>query len=510
MSTKVRDCIALSSLFLQPCLYEFFVIECYYMRVLLTGANGYIGTRLLAFLLEEGHEVFALARRKNSVRISEGFEKQVTVIEGDLLSKDSLKKIPEEIDAAYYLVHSMTRKDADFESLDHVAAANFVEAINSTHCKQLIYLTGLISSQHLSKHLRSRFEVETILKSAHCPLTSLRAGIIIGSGSASFEIIRDLVEKLPIMVAPKWIMSRCQPIAVRDVIDYLVKVLGNNECLGETFDIGGPDVLTYKEMLLGYAKARKLFRLIIPIPVLTPRLSSYWLILITSTNYFLARNLIESVKNDAVCQNDKIHQIIPKKCLTYEKAIERSLDKIAADQVLSTWKDSWTSSDLGRLSSKDVEVPKHGCLSMSATASFNEHPEKVFSRIEQMGDKRGWCYMNWAWRYRGLFDRAIGGVGMRKGRRSQKKLYPGDTVDFWRVLHVDRTNYRLVLLAEMKIPGEAWLEFKIEKRSQGFELIQTAIFRPRGVFGRLYWYAFYPVHLIMFPGMLRKLIEDLT
>lgn len=480
------------------------------MRILLTGANGYIGTRLLSFLLKEGHEVVALARRPDSVRIPEGFEKQVTVVPADLLNKDSLEKVPKDIDAAYYLVHSMARKYEDFERLDQKAAQNFVEMLSATKCKQVIYLTGLITSDALSKHLRSRLEVETILKTAHCPLTSLRAGIIIGSGSASFEIIRDLVEKLPIMVAPKWVMSRCQPIAIRDVIDYLIKVLGHEECLGQTFDIGGPDVLTYKEMLLGYAKVRKLIRLILPVPVLTPRLSSYWLILITSTNYFLARSLIESVKNDAVCKENRIQSIFPKKCMSYREALKRALDKIAADQVLSTWKDSWTSSDLGRLTTQDVEVPKHGCLSMGASAPFKAEPKEVFERVQQLGDKKGWCYMNWAWRYRGLFDRAIGGVGMRKGRRSQKDLKPGDVIDFWRVLHVDQKKYRLLLLAEMKIPGDAWLEFKIQKTEKGYTLFQTAIFRPKGVIGRIYWYIFYPIHLIMFPGMLRKLVKGLT
>lgn len=480
------------------------------MRILLTGANGYIGTRLLSFLVKEGHEVLAIARRADSVRIPEGFEKQVNVLAADLLDIKSLAKIPKDLDAAYYLVHSMARKYDDFEQLDQKAAHNFVEMVNATSCRQVIYLTGLISNHTLSKHLRSRLEVETILKTAKCPLTSLRAGIIIGSGSASFEIIRDLVEKLPIMVAPKWVLSRCQPIAVRDVIDYLIKVLGHKDCLGRTFDIGGPDVLTYKEMLLGYAKIRKLFRLILPIPVLTPRLSSYWLILITSTNYFIARSLIESVKNDAICKENSIQSIFPKKCMNYQKALKQALDKIAADQVLSTWKDSWTSSDLGELTADDVEVPKHGCLSMSVRAPFRTHPEEVFARVQQLGDKKGWCYMNWAWRYRGFFDRAIGGVGMRKGRRSQNELKSGDVVDFWRVLHIDSKKYRLLLLAEMKVPGDAWLEFKIEQTEKECALIQTAIFRPKGVFGRIYWYTFYPIHLIMFPGMLRKLVKGLT
>jgi len=474
------------------------------MKILLTGANGYIGTRLLYLLVKAGHDVVALVRRFSSVHIPDSHEKQVTIFEADLLDQKSLEKIPKDIDAAYYFVHSMAKKEEDFEKLDQKAAQNFVEAINHTQCKKLIYLTGLISNKKLSKHLRSRLEVENILKTAKPPLTSLRAGIIIGSGSASFEMIRDLVEKLPIMVAPKWVQSKCQPIAVRDVLEYLIGVLDSEACKDQTFDIGGPDVLTYRDMLLEYAKVRHLFRLIIPVPVLTPRLSSYWLIFITSTNYFLARSLIDSVKNDAVCQNRRIQEVLPKKCLAYKEALRIALDKIAADQVLSTWKDSWTSSKLGQVSSKDVEVPKYGCLSMKASIQFKEHPDEVFGRVMQMGDRMGWRFMNWAWRIRGLADRAIGGVGLRKGRRSQKELRPGDVVDFWRVIHVDAKERRLLLLAEMKLPGDAWLAFRIH---EGYSLEQTAIFRPRGVFGRLYWYAFYPVHLLLFPGMLRQLVK---
>ena len=480
------------------------------MRILLTGANGYIGARLLQFLLREEHEVLAFVRRKNSVRIPRGFESKVKVIEGDLLKEESLKNVPEGIDAAYYFVHSMAHQYKDFELLDKQAAQNFVDMIDQTECKQIIYLTGLISSQHLSKHLRSRLEVEMILKQATAPLTSLRAGIVIGAGSASFEIIRDLVEKLPLMIAPKWVMRLCQPIAVIDVIEYLLRVLGHEKCLGETFDIGGPDILTYKEMLLGYAKERKLFRLILPVQALTPRFSSYWLILITSTNYFIARSLIDSMKNNAICRDNRIQSIIPKSCFSYQAALKRTLDKIAADDVPSTWKDSWSSSRLGRFSEKQVQVPKEGCLEMDVRKSFRARPEEVFSRIQKMGDSKGWCYMNWAWRYRGFFDRAIGGVGLRKGRRSLEELHPGDAIDFWRVLDIDKQRYYLLLFAEMKVPGEAWLEFRIEKKEGKFEVVQRAVFRPRGLFGRCYWYAFCPIHSVLFGGMLRKLVNGLT
>ncbi len=469
------------------------------MVILIVGANGYIGTRLIPLLLAEGHEVVAVARRPESIRPS-----KAKVVQGDLLKKESLEALPKAIDAAYYLVHSMAHKHEDFEALDKQAAENFVSYISTTTCKQVIYLTGLISGKELSKHLRSRLEVETTLKGAKPPLTSLRSGIIIGSGSASFEIIRDLVEKLPIMITPKWVRSLCQPIAVRDILEYLVKVLGHSDCIGQTFDVGGPDILTYKEMLQGYAKVRKLYRLMIPVPLFTPALSSYWLILITSTNYYLARSLIDSVKNNAICSDDRIHKIIPKKCLSYKEAVTRALDKIAADQVESTWKDSWSSAGSGV--PEEMEIPKFGCLSMATGIDFTGDPDAVFQSVQQMGDQKGWCYMNWAWRVRGLFDRALGGVGMRKGRRSKGELKAGDVIDFWRVLHVNPEKRQLTLLAEMKLPGEAWLDFKVEKAPKGYRLTQTAIFRPQGLFGRFYWYIFYPVHLIMFPGMLKRLV----
>ncbi len=478
------------------------------MRILLTGANGYIGTRLLFKLVEQGHEVVAVARRPNSVKFPQKYKKQVTVISGDLLQRESLAAIPKNIDAAYYLVHSMGRRYEDFERLDKKAAENFVSLIGQTLCQQIIYLTGLISDKaSLSRHLSSRFEVENILRTAKAPLTALRAGIIIGSGSASFEIIRDLVEKLPIMVAPKWIRSKCQPIAIPDVLFYLTSVLKNKECLGQTFDIGGPDVLSYKEMLEGYAKQRKLFRLIITVPVLTPRLSSYWLILITATNYYLARALIESVKNDAVCHDHRIIKVLSHRCLTYQEALDRTFEKIESDSVISTWKDSWSSSGHTEISAEDFAVPRNGCLSMGARVSFKKNPDAVFEEILKLGDSKGWCFMNWAWRIRGLIDLLLGGVGLRKGRRSKKKLKVGDVIDFWRVLHVSKEERKLVLLAEMKLPGEAWLEFTITSKNDRHELKQNAIFHPRGVFGRIYWYSFYPIHLILFPGMLRRLVK---
>lgn len=469
------------------------------MKVLLTGATGYIGTRLLQVLAENGHEVIALARVPESVLVPETIRNQVKVIPGDLLKGGEL---PKDIDAAYYLVHSMSNSLEDFEKKDRKAAENFVKALGKTSCKQLIYLTGLISSKYLSKHLSSRLEVEKILQTGSVPVTVFRAGIIIGSGSASFEIIRDLSEKLPIMIAPKWVRSCCQPLAVRDVLFYLSESLGKKECVGQTFDVGGPDILTYKEMLLGYAKVRGLFRIIITVPFFTPKLSSYWLIFITSTNYFLARNLVDSMKVDAVCTEHMIDKILPRKCLPYKEAVEKALSQIEENTVISSWRDSWTSSGMDPRYYDMLKIPTHGAYQYKVTKSFEGNPDKVFKRIYAIGGVHGYYFMDWAWRFRGIVDRFIGGVGLRRGRTRRKILKSGDTIDFWRVLQVDKEHRVLKLYAEMKLPGEAWLEFHVHKNS----VDQTATFRPKGILGRIYWWILYPVHIVLFPGMLSKIL----
>lgn len=470
------------------------------MKVLLTGANGYIGTRLLLLLAENGHEIVALARVPASVHVPEKIRKQVTVIQGDLLKGVEL---PKDIDAAYYLVHSMCRHLKDFDAQDRKAAENFVAALKKTECKQLLYLTGLITTENLSKHLASRLEVEKILKKGPIPVTVFRAGIIIGSGSASFEIIRDLVEKLPIMVAPKWITTQCQPIAIRDVLYYLSEALGKEECMGQTFDIGGPDVLTYREMLYGFARARKLHRLIIVVPVLTPRLSSLWLVFVTSTNFYLARSLIDSMTINATCTEHRIHDILPRKCLSYHEAIGKAFEKIQENAVISSWRDSWTASGLDPSYHEYVKVPSHGCYKMKASQTFSLDPDAVFKQVYQIGGRNGYFSMNWAWRIRGLIDRYLGGVGLRRGRTRREELKAGDVIDFWRVIQIDSKHRHLILFAEMKVPGEAWLEFHVYENY----IDQIATFRPRGVFGRFYWWLFYPIHLIMFPSMLRTILR---
>jgi uncharacterized protein YbjT (DUF2867 family) len=330
------------------------------MKILLTGANGYIGARLLPRLVEDGHEVYAMVRSRGRIEIPEKFRSQIHVIEADLLNPSSLMQIPTDIDAAYYLVHSMSYSQK-FSELEAASARNFVSRLQSTQAKQIIYLGGLSNEAHLSRHLTSRKQVGEILKMGKIPVTILMAGIIIGSGSASFEIIRDLVEKLPIMIAPKWINHLTQPIAVRDVLAYLILVLGNPACLNQSFEIGGPDVMSYKELLLKFMEIRGLRRKIFTVPVLTPRLSSYWLFFVTSTSFSLACFLVESLMNNVICKENRITMLFPRKLLGYEEAVQLAFACIEEDWVPSSWKDTLSGSTLNPDLSIYVHVPRSAC-----------------------------------------------------------------------------------------------------------------------------------------------------
>lgn len=473
------------------------------MKILLTGANGYVGTRLMLRLLEAGHEIYALVRSQKRIEVPSRFSKQVHIVEADLLNIDSLKKIPVQIDAAYYLVHSMSSSAEKFTVLESQSAENFKDRISQTKAKQIIYLSGLVNDEHLSKHLTSRKNVEMILRKGTVPVTTLMAGIIIGSGSASFEIMRDLVEKLPIMIAPKWVKNLTQPIAIRDVLDYLVLVLGHPKCIGERFEIGGPDILSYKQLLLEFAKIRKLKRKIITVPVLTPKISSYWLYFVTAASFPLACSLVESLKNNAFCKENKIREIFPKQLLNFESAVRRAFQRLEEDAVPSSWKDAMGDSELNADLSVYLKVPRFGTYSNTQIVPFSKPPSEVQKNIWSIGGDRGWLYMNWAWRFRGFIDKLTGGVGLRRGRTHPTRLKIGDALDFWRVLIADTKNGRLLLYAEMNLPGEAWLEFKIE----GQTLIQTAIFRPHGLLGRLYWILLFPFHWFIFRGMAKRLSE---
>ncbi len=477
------------------------------MKILLTGANGYIGTRLIPHLVSNGHEIYALIRSRFRIEIPEKIQSQIHIIEADLLNPSSLLKIPDDIDAAYYLVHSM-RYSQKFSEMEAVSAKNFANRLQNTKAKQIVYLSGLSNESHLSRHLSSRKNVGEILKAGKVPVTILMAGIIIGSGSASFEIIRDLVEKLPIMIAPKWLENFTQPIAVRDVLAYLILVLDNPACFGESFEIGGPDVMSYKDLLLNFARMRNLKRKIFTVPVLTPRISSYWLFFVTSTSFSLARFLVESLMNNAICKENRIRKIFPRKLLSYQEALQLAFAPTEEDWVFSSWKDSLSGSALNPDLSIYIHIPRFGILSDQRTLSFSGSIEEVQKRIWSLGGDRGWLTMNWAWKFRGFLDKLVGGIGLRRGRTHPTRLKVGDALDFWRVLLADEKNRRLLLYAEMKLPGEAWLEFEIIPHVTGGILKQTASFRPNGLLGRVYWYSLYPLHVIIFRQLAKCLVKN--
>lgn len=469
------------------------------MKILLTGATGYIGKRLLPELVKNGYQVICCVRDKNRFNPPASLLKSIEIIEVDFLDKNSLKKIPKDIDGAYYLMHSMSTS-SEYEKLELLSAENFRQIINHTKARHVIYLSGIINEDTLSKHLSSRKAVEDELAKGDYHFTTLRAGIIIGSGSASFEIIRDLVEKLPIMVTPKWLKTKCQPIAVRDVIRFLSATLFNKVTYGRSFDIGGPDIISYKEMLLGFAKVRGLKRRILIVPVMTPKLSSYWLYFVTSTSYKLATALVSSMKVEVVCRNNDLDEILNIQPMGYEEALRKTLLKIEGHQVISSWKDSLISGTLNLNLSDFLNVPTHGCFVDKRSKSITNR-NATLDRIWRIGGLRGWYYADWLWNIRGFIDQLYGGVGLRRGRSRETELFVGDAVDFWRVLYADKKEGRLLLFAEMKLPGEAWLEFKMTDNT----LWQTATFRPKGLSGRLYWYAVYPFHGIIFNGLIKKL-----
>ncbi|MDQ2179086.1 SDR family oxidoreductase [Marinifilum sp. D714] len=472
------------------------------MKILLTGANGYIGKRLLPVLLEQGHTVYCCVRNKQRFTHKEYFHPNIRVLEVDLLDPISLEKIPKDIQVSYYLIHSMLHGTVGFDVLEKRCAQNFVNCLKKTENRQIVYLSGIANEEKLSKHLQSRKEVENILKESRSYVTILRAGIIVGSGSASFEIIRDLVEKLPIMITPQWLLTKCQPIAIRNVIEYLHKVIYNKHCMNQTFDIGGTEVLSYKEMLLQYAEVRKLNRKVITLPIMTPRLSSYWLFFITSTSYNLAINLVNSMKVEVVCRPNDFAQKLDIHPISYKEAIEKAMGKIKQQMVISSWKDALSSGILSNKNFKYVEPPSFGCYFDTKILPV-ENKQLVLENVWALGGNRGWYYANWLWQFRGFLDKLFGGVGLNRGRRHPTEIEIGDSLDFWRVLLADKENKRLLLYAEMKLPGEAWLEFSLKQN----HLEQKAIFRPKGLAGRLYWYLSYPFHVFIFKGMINGIIN---
>jgi uncharacterized protein YbjT (DUF2867 family) len=476
------------------------------MNILITGANGYIGQRLIQLLLQGQHQLYCCVRNRERFE-AEHTHPHIHIIEIDF-SDPGQNKLPEHIDAAFYLIHSLTLSTRGFQTQEEQCAINFNNLIANTKAQQIVYLGGIVNEATLSKHLSSRLAVEEILKSNKIPITVLRAGIIVGSGSASFEIIRDITEKLPFMITPKWLNTKCQPIAVRNVLHYLVGVMLMKETYNNVYDIGGPEILTYKQMLLQFGEVRGLKRYILTLPVMTPRVSSYWLYFITSTSYPLAVNLVNSMKVHVICRPNDLQNRLGIQLFTYKQAVAMAFEKIEQNMVVSSWKDAFASSKTSLHLMEYINVPTFGCYKDIKRREIKpEQTNNVLQKIWSIGGATGWYYANFLWRMRGLMDKMVGGVGLRRGRTNIESINAGDALDFWRVLIADKEQKRLLLYAEMKLPGEAWLEFRIIKLKNKLQLRQVATFRPKGMWGRLYWFSVLPFHYFIFNGMINNIIK---
>lgn len=479
--------------------------------VFVAGATGYIGGRLVPRLLESGHSVKAMVRAPKKLKDRPwAGHSNMTIVQGDILDKSSVKTAVQGCQAAYYLVHSMNPGVKDFARTDRDAAQNMIEAAESAGLQQIIYLGGLgENDESLSHHLQSRSEVGTILRQGKVPVTILRAAMIIGSGSASFEILRYLVDRLPIMITPRWLNTPCQPIGVRNVLHYLIGCLLNPETIGKTFDIGQPEVTNYHNLMKVYAEEAGLpRRWIVPVPVLTPRLSSYWIHLVTPVPASIARPLAEGLSNPVTCQENRLAELLPQELFNERQAIRLALERIRQQQVETSWTDS------GMLHPAEWSIPGDphwaggSLFDDSRRVTINANPEDIWPAVKSIGGESGYYYADWLWKVRGLMDRVCGGVGLCRGRRSSEELFPGDAVDFWRVVEVKKPEF-LMLSAEMKLPGEAVLSFRLKDLGNGqTELQQIARFLPKGLFGILYWYSVMPFHHYVFNGMLRGIVKE--
>ncbi|MCY3782996.1 MAG: SDR family oxidoreductase [Chloroflexi bacterium] len=471
--------------------------------ILVTGATGYIGGRLVPRLVGSGCRVRVLVRSRSRVA-ARAWQSQVEVAVGDVLDAQALSEALAGVDTAYYLVHSMS-SGADFHERDMQAARAFGRAAKAAGVNRIIYLGGLGDpASRLSHHLRSRQSTGQALREGGVPVTEFRAAVIVGAGSISFEMIRYLVERLPVMICPRWIYSRIQPIAVDDLLEYLVSALDAPESQGQIVEIGGKDAVTYRGMMLGYAQARGLKRLLLPVPVLTPRLSAYWVHWITPIHAGISSALIEGLHNDVVVTNDLARRLFPDvDPMEYAGAIARVIDDLDAGRIDTSWSDALGTAERSerpvRLDSRHGTIVERRRMRVSAT------PRAVFRVFTGIGGARGWYFATWAWRLRGALDRVLGGVGLRRGRRHPDHLRIGDALDFWRVEDL-RTDRSVRLRAEMKLPGRAWLQFETREAEDGAtHLEQTAAFIPKGLPGLAYWYGLYPLHRWIFAGLVKAI-----
>lgn len=471
--------------------------------VLVTGSTGYIGGRLVPRLLARGRRVRCLVRDPARLQ-GRAWHDEVEIVAGDVLDPGSLGPALRGVGTAFYLVHSLAG-GSDFHARDLAAARNFGAAARDAGAGRLLYLGGLAeASGELSEHLRSRQQTGDALREAGVPVTEFRAGVIVGSGSLSFEMIRYLTERVPVMVCPRWVYTRTQPIGIREVLDYLATALDVPGSAGRIVEIGGADVVTYGEMMTIYAEVRGLRRWMVPVPVLTPRLSSYWVNLVTPIPAVIARPLIEGLRNENVVRDTSARDLFPGiRPAGYRASVERALARLQASNVETVWS--------GALSTSQGDVPpltltmQEGMIVERRQRIVPASPASLYAAFTGLGGRRGWLHMNWAWELRGLADKLIGGVGLRRGRRDPDEVRVGDALDFWRVEAVE-PGRSLRLRAEMKVPGQAWLQFQATPREHGGTLLaQTAFFAPRGLLGLLYWYALYPFHALIFSGLVDRI-----
>jgi uncharacterized protein YbjT (DUF2867 family) len=467
--------------------------------ILLTGATGYVGGRLLSLLRRQGIHVRCVTRRPESLR--ERINATTEVVQGDVFEPQSLQSAFEGVESAYYFVHSMG-DNRDFESQDRIAAENFAKAATHAGVRRIVYLGGLGNpDEKLSKHLRSRQETGDVLRAHHAQVIEFRASIVIGSGSLSFEMIRALVERLPIMICPRWVQVKAQPIAIEDLLEYLLAAPQLPTSASQVYEIGGPDQVSYGDIMHEYARQRGLTRWMIPVPLLTPYLSSLWLGLVTPLYARVGRKLVESLRNPTLVSNNLAETLFSVRPRSVRDAIARALVNEDREFAETRWSDALSS--VGQ--SQSWGGDRYGSRIVdSRTTTVTVPPEQAFAPIRRIGGRTGWYYGNWLWSLRGFLDLLIGGVGVRRGRRDPDNLHVGDPLDFWRV-EVFEPNHRLRLQAEMKLPGRAWLEFEVKPCEQGSTIRQTAIFDPLGLAGLLYWYGIYPLHQFVFAGMLRNL-----
>tara|TARA_B110000116_G_scaffold265092_1_gene273759 strand:+ start:2761 stop:4206 length:1446 start_codon:yes stop_codon:yes gene_type:complete len=474
-------------------------------KILVTGATGYVGGRLIPKLLDNNYQVRVLVRNPERLKNKSWYNK-VEIHKGNALDKKSLLGLFKNIDFAYYLIHSM-ENDKNFEKTDLVAANIFGTIAKKEDLKRIIYLGGLAEDKNnLSKHLKSRHDTGKELSNHEIDVTEFRASVIVGAGSLSFEMIRNLTERIPIMICPKWVYTRTQPIAISNILEYLVSVLKIKLPNNQIIEIGSKDILTYGEMIKQYAQVRNLKRFLISVPVLTPKLSSYWVHWTTPLSANITRPLVEGLKNESIVKNNVANKYFPNiNLLSYKNSVKKAILNFNSESIETSWSDSLSSSK-----GNDNIVSsflKEGIIIEDRRIDINKDKKIIFNYISSIGGANGWLYANFLWTIRGWIDLMVGGVGLRRGRRNPKELEQGDALDFWRVEKII-TNKLLRLKAEMKLPGKAWLEYEIIELKNNYQLVQKAYFMPTGLLGLFYWYSLYPVHKIIFRGLIKTIKKE--